>query len=151
VPTIRKRTDADLAACVALLRDVHETAGYPINWPNDPKGWLTPPSALGSWVITVDDDVAGHVLLATDGDQVLVQRLFVDPVRTGEGLGSRLLAHCVSVAAAADLPLSLEVADNHGAAIALYISSGWRETGRTPIDWGGSQAFELISFTAPQT
>ncbi|GAB3946431.1 hypothetical protein GCM10029976_073970 [Kribbella albertanoniae] len=30
---IRERSDADLDICVELLRDVHELAGYPVNWP----------------------------------------------------------------------------------------------------------------------
>jgi len=90
---IRARTDADLVDCVVFLRDVHELSGYPVNWPADPKAWLTPPGALGCWVITVDDQVAGHVALTADGEGVLVERLFVDPKRTGGGLGRQLLGH----------------------------------------------------------
>ncbi len=50
---IRQRADADLEACITFLRAVHEQAGYPINWPANPRSWLTPPDALGCWVITV--------------------------------------------------------------------------------------------------
>lgn len=146
---IRDRTDADFVDCVAFLRDVHELSGYPVNWPADPKGWLTPPEALGCWVITVDGEVAGHVALTADGEGALVERLFVDPKRTGGGLGRQLLDHCVTVACEANRKLSLDVAENCHAAIALYDRTGWHRTGRTPIDWGGTQASAVIRFEAP--
>ena len=58
---IRERTEADLDVCAVLLRDVHELAGYPINWPKDPQRWLTPGDALGCWVAVADGRVVGHV------------------------------------------------------------------------------------------
>jgi GNAT superfamily N-acetyltransferase len=79
----------------------------------------------------------------------LVERLFVDPKETGAGLGRHLLAHCIAVAAAENLELSLEVADNCHAAIALYARTGWREAGRTPISWGCELASELVRFESP--
>ena len=45
--------------------------------------------------------------------------------------------------------LSLEVVDNRGAAVTLYRKAGWRETGRTPIDWGGEHASAVLHFDAP--
>ncbi len=45
--------------------------------------------------------------------------------------------------------LALEVVDNHGPAIGFYRNACWRESGRTPIDWGGDQASALIRFEAP--
>jgi GNAT superfamily N-acetyltransferase len=147
---IRVRADDDLDECIRFLRDVQAGAGYPVNWPVDPKAWLTPADALGCWVVTVDRKVAGHVALTADGaDAALVERLFVDPRQTGAGLGRRLLAHCVAVAGAEGRRLALEVADNCHAAIALYGRAGWRESRRTPISWGGDQASELIRFEAP--
>jgi GNAT superfamily N-acetyltransferase len=150
VPEIRTRTEADLDRCVTFLRTVHDKAGYPINWPADPEGWLTPPDALGCWVITTDDCVVGHVAITRGGPgQALVERLFVDPAETGAGLGRRLLDHCLTVAVESDLDLSLEVADNCHAAIALYERAGWRETRRTPISWGGAAASVVIGFAPP--
>lgn len=146
MPTIRPRDDADFVSCVVLLRDVHESAAYPINWPDDPKAWLTPPDALGCWVVTVNGEVAGHVAVSKSGTTALVERLFVDPKQTGQGLGRLLLDHAVEVAGG---DVTLDVADNCTAAIALYTRAGWRETARTPIDWGGDQASALISFSAP--
>ncbi|TDW65838.1 GNAT family N-acetyltransferase [Kribbella pratensis] len=146
---IRERRDEDLPVCVDILRVVHEQAGYPINWPADPARWLSPESALGCWVAVVDDRVAGHVVLTAVRDHAEVERLFVDPGATGQGIGRALLQHCVTTAAALARDLSLEVVDNRGAAVHLYRRAGWLETGRTPIDWGGEHASELIRFTAP--
>jgi ribosomal protein S18 acetylase RimI-like enzyme len=100
-------------------------------------------------VATVDGRVTGHVVLTTVRDHAEVERLFVDPQATGRGIGRRLLDHCVTTAAGLGRPLSLEVVDNRGAAVHLYRRAGWLETGRTPIDWGGEHASELIRFAAP--
>ncbi|ADB30002.1 GCN5-related N-acetyltransferase [Kribbella flavida DSM 17836] len=148
---IRPRTDADLVSCVVLLRNVHESAGYPVNWPADPKQWLTPPDALGCWVLSADGEVAGHVAVTAVDGRAFVERLFVDPQQGGRGLGRQLLDHAVEVAAAGKLPLELEVADNCEAAIRLYGRAGWKELGRTPIDWGGDQASAVIRFSAPSS
>ncbi|WP_432882062.1 N-acetyltransferase family protein [Kribbella sp. CA-245084] len=146
---IRERRDEDLPACVEILRAVHERAGYPINWPADPELWLTPKDALGIWVAIDGEQVVGHVVLTAAGAGAEVERLFVDPKATGRGIGRQLLQHCVTAAAAANRDLALEVVDNRGAAVHLYRNAGWLETGRTPIDWGGAHATELIRFTAP--
>ncbi|MFD3403136.1 GNAT family N-acetyltransferase [Kribbella sp. NPDC058693] len=146
---IRERHDEDLPVCVDILRAVHEQASYPINWPTDPARWLTPEAALGIWVAVDAEQVVGHVILTAAGPAAEVERLFVDPKATGQGIGRQLLQHCVTTAAALDRDLSLEVVDNRGAAVHLYRRAGWLETGRTPIDWGGEHASELIRFTAP--
>ena len=137
--------------CVELLRDVHERGGYPINWPADPARWLSPESALGSWVAVGDGPVVGHVVLTAVDDHAEVERLFVDPNATRQGIGRQLLDHCVRTAAGLGRKLSLEVVDNRGPAVQLYRRAGWRETRRTPIDWAGEHASELIHFTAPET
>ena len=137
--------------CVEILRSVYERAGYPINWPADPAVWLTPADALGIWVAVDGRQVVGHVVLTAAGEGVEVERLFVDPRMTGRGLGRLLLDHCVTVAAELGRPLALDVVDNRGPAVHLYRNAGWQEAGRTPIDWGGDHATELIRFTAPLT
>ncbi|MFG1815540.1 GNAT family N-acetyltransferase [Kribbella sp. NPDC049174] len=148
---IRDRGEGDLESCIGFLRDVYEVAGYPINWPADPRAWLTPPEMLGAWVITTDDGrVAGHVALTAGADgTALVERLFVDPKATGGGLGRQLLEHAVVMGSELGRRVGLEVADNCHAAIGLYRRAGWRETGRTPIDWGTDQASAVLQFEPP--
>jgi ribosomal protein S18 acetylase RimI-like enzyme len=147
---MRERCAEDLPMCVELLRVVHERAGYPINWPADPAAWLTPENALGCWVAVSEDRVVGHVVLTAVDDRAEVERLFVDPAATRQGIGRRLLEHCIDTATQLGRELSLEVVDNRGAAVHLYRRAGWLETGRTPIDWGGDHASELIRFAAPR-
>ena len=60
---VRRRRSADLPACVSVLADTHRTSAYPVNWPADPAGWLTPGGLLGAWVAEVDGVVVGHVAL----------------------------------------------------------------------------------------
>jgi GNAT superfamily N-acetyltransferase len=78
---IRPRIAADLAACVAALRLVHEQDRYPHRWPVDPIDWLSPPWLRRAWVAVADrpagaadhagdpprDEVAGHVALNVAG------------------------------------------------------------------------------------
>ena len=151
---IRERRPQDLPVCVELLRVVHEQAGYPINWPADPERWLTPETALGCWVAVTgtgaSERVVGHVVLTGVGGGAEVERLFVDPTATRQGVGRQLLDHCARTATELGRPLALEVVGNRGAAERLYCRAGWLETGRTPIDWGGDHATELIRFSAPR-
>ncbi|MFC0624514.1 GNAT family N-acetyltransferase [Kribbella deserti] len=149
-PHIRSRTGNDLPACVRVLREVHEAVAYPLHWPADPAAWLTPETALGTWVATVDGQLAGHVVLAEQGEGARVERLYVDPAATGQGIGRMLLAQCVTAARDLGRELTLEVADNGNAAIGLYRRAGWIETGRGPATWGGDQVREVLYFSAPR-
>lgn len=146
---IRERCEGDLPVCVEILGAVHKMAGYPINWPADPARWLTPEAALGCWVAVDGERVVGHVVLTAVEERAEVERLFVDPAVGRRGIGRALLEHCVRTADELGRELSLEVVDNRGAAVQLYRRAGWVEAGRTPIDWGGVHATEVIRFTAP--
>lgn len=149
---LRTRTAADLDDCVQLLAEVHKSGGYPVNWPADPAAWLTSGNALGSWVLTLDGEVVGHLSVTAGGPgEALVERLFVDPLRTRAGFGRRLLEHAVAFAGEHGRQLALDVVDNHRAAVSFHRNAGWRESRRTPIDWGGDQASALIRFEAPSS
>jgi GNAT superfamily N-acetyltransferase len=124
---IRLRRAADLPACAEVLRAVHETDGYPRNWPADPQAWLDPPGTRAAWVAVDGDTVAGHALLTEEGE---LSRLFVDPARRGGGLAQTLV---YAARTAADGPLFLEVAA--GPAVAFYERTGWRHTGTETADW----------------
>ncbi|MEU7898723.1 GNAT family N-acetyltransferase [Nonomuraea sp. NPDC049152] len=126
---IRPRTPGDLAACVEALAKVQAADRYPVDWPDDPGGWLTPDDLTEAWVAVEAGAVLGHVGLTGDAE---VTRLFVTPAVRGRGLAARLLD---TVRAAAGTPLKLEVSSEGGAAIAFYERSGWRRVGSTRADW----------------
>ncbi|CAA9288832.1 MAG: hypothetical protein AVDCRST_MAG48-359, partial [uncultured Friedmanniella sp.] len=70
---IRPRTDADVAACVALMRRTHEADGYPRYWRADPEGFLRGAAERAAWVAEdADGALLGHVALhEADGDPTL--------------------------------------------------------------------------------
>jgi len=146
---VRTREPADLPACVALLRRVHEISGYPSRWPDDPGGWITPRDLVAAWVAEHDGQIAGHVALIR-GMQVErllratglppdelggVIRLYVDPVIRRQGLAQALLDAAAAAAVAHGLlPVLDVVADSHPA-IALYERAGWQFVGTQPATW----------------
>lgn len=145
-PAIRPRTDDDLDDCVGILRAVHERSGYPVNWPSDPAGWLAGGRA---WVADADGHVAGHVAVIRDGDSALVERLFVDPAHSGEGVGRALLRHGQREARGLSDDVFLDVVAAPDAANGLYRSEGWIELGRRSVDWGRDATTELVRYRAP--
>ena len=46
---VRPHAPADLPACVAALRRVHEASGYPSRWPGDP-GWQLAGTQPATWI-----------------------------------------------------------------------------------------------------
>lgn len=146
---IRTREPGDLAACVTVLRRVHELSGYPSRWPDDPGGWITPRNMLAAWVAEHDGRVAGHVtlvqglrmdcLLQATGRQVAelggVARLYVDPGARRHGLARALLDAATAGAVARGLLPVLDVVDDARPAIALYERAGWRLAGTQPATW----------------
>jgi GNAT superfamily N-acetyltransferase len=132
--SIRPRTPADLDACVAALREVHLADRYPMNWPADPAGWLSPPGVAAAWVASLDDvPLAGHALLVERPSGGLeLARLFVPPAARRRSVASALL----TAAAALGRPLVLEVTDeDRSSAVALYEAAGWRYTHSTTAGW----------------
>ncbi len=127
---IRPRTPGDLEACVKALAGVHAADRYPVDWPDDPGGWLTPGGLERAWVAAEDGAVLGHVGLTADLE---VTRLFVVPAARGRGLAELLLD--AARAAAGGRPVTLEVSSEGTAAIARYERSGWRRTGSSRATW----------------
>jgi GNAT superfamily N-acetyltransferase len=83
------------------------------------------------WVVD-DGELAGTVLLRTEGDQLLVDNLAVDPARQGEGLGRALLDFAELEAGRRGLR-SLRLYTNAAMTenIAMYGRLGWEEYERT--------------------
>jgi ribosomal protein S18 acetylase RimI-like enzyme len=144
---IRERTDSDLASCLAALRTVHETDGYPSSWPQDPSSWLTPEGLVQAWVAAFDSSVVGHIALGTidpvesphfvtrQGENVEIMRLFVVPNARGRGVAQKLLDTAVAFARAQGRCPVLEVTVDRRAAVALYERVGWRRIGSAPAGW----------------
>jgi ribosomal protein S18 acetylase RimI-like enzyme len=126
---IRDRTAADLDACAEALAEVQAVDRYPVDWPADPGGWLTPEGLVRAWIAIEAGVVLGHVALTGDGE---VTRLFVTPAARGRGVAARLLD---TVRGAARTPLTLEVSSEGESAIAFYERSGWRRVGSSRAAW----------------
>ncbi|WP_425569211.1 hypothetical protein [Nonomuraea salmonea] len=143
---IRLRLPADLDACVEALAQVQATDRYPVDWPSDPGGWLTPSDLTSAWVAVEDGAVLGHVGLTRDAEIV---RLFRHPGRARPRPGRppprrRPRRHPPG-------PLKLEVSSEGTTAIALYERTGWRHTGTTRGRWlnaAGEPAL-LHHYTSP--
>ena len=146
---IRIREAADLAACVAVLRRVHEVSGYPSRWPDDPGGWLTPRHLVAAWVAEHDGVVVGHVALVrgvrlecllratglTSSELGGITRLYVDPEARRWGLARALLETAADAAVAQGLQPVLDVAADSRPAIALYERAGWQLAGTQLATW----------------
>jgi len=145
-PSIRIRHMTDLDRCVDALRAVHEADAYPLNWPSDPRGWLTPPRLLQAWIAEEPDGaVAGHVAVqrlpeVADGQaparHAELSRLYITPVARRRSLASALVGRARSWAAEYGCELTLNVTDEHrSAAVAFYEATGWRHSHTTVADW----------------
>jgi ribosomal protein S18 acetylase RimI-like enzyme len=139
---IRNREAADIDLCVEALAAVHQTSGYPTNWPVDPARWLTPPGTIEAWTAEASEmPIAGHMVLRqlpdhpTGEGAVEVSRLFVIPAARRQGIARALLQKAMNWAAANELDLMLEVTDHLRAAIALYERLGFRLTDTKPAGW----------------
>jgi GNAT superfamily N-acetyltransferase len=165
---VRPRAGADLDACVQVLADVHAHSAYPLNWPADPAGWLSPPALDAAWVAMDGPGgaVVGHVGLAraTEDDDAarlwseragtglaataVVSRLFVSPAARGRRGGALLLEAAADVARAAGRQPVLDVLESDTAARALYERLGWRPLGTSRQQWGPGSPVTLHCYAA---
>jgi GNAT superfamily N-acetyltransferase len=143
-----------MTGCVALLRTVHETSGYPSRWPEDPARWLTPARLVAAWVAEADGLITGHIILVRgfradcllratgrDADDLGgISRLFVGPAARRQGTARGLLDAATAQAAKRGLQPVLDVVDDGYAAIALYERAGWKQVGTEPATWTNAAA-----------
>ncbi|MFB6957759.1 MULTISPECIES: GNAT family N-acetyltransferase [unclassified Streptomyces] len=163
---VRLRTQRDLVDCVQVLAQVHLHSGYPVNWPERPAAWLTPPALLGAWVAELDGRIVGHVSLSRSragdvapglwsarrgvgvGMTAVVGRLFVAPSARGHGIGASLMARAVAKAREQALHPLLDVVATDTAAVALYERLGWRLLGTVEQRWGPAQSVTVRCYAA---
>jgi GNAT superfamily N-acetyltransferase len=149
---VRDRQPYDLDSCVLALRRVHDTMGYPMVWPADPKAWLTGGRQVCAFVAELDGVICGHVAVARPkpgeaasvwaaefrvavGELLCVSLLFVDPHAQGSGLGSRLLDAARTEILHLGATPALEVISLSTRAIELYEARGWRRIGSVGYSW----------------
>lgn len=149
---LRPRRPDDLPACVELLREAHEQDAYPVNWPDDPTGWLDAGGSLGAWVADLGA-VVGHARLRPASERPsaqawsraagvpvdalgVVAQLVVSPGARGRGIGAALLDTVVAAATQRDLTPVLEVVAKDRAARALYDRLGWTRVDTLQQQWG---------------
>jgi ribosomal protein S18 acetylase RimI-like enzyme len=167
---IRPRADADLDACVRVLATVHERNSYPLNWPTEPAGWLTPRSLLAVWVAEGEDcedgedgqGIIGHIVLSRSeggdaapglwnrGPTAVINRLYVDPAARGRGVGAALMERALAEAELRSLHPVLDVASTDTAAAALYERLGWTLLAAdVEQEWGPGQWVKVRCYAAP--
>jgi GNAT superfamily N-acetyltransferase len=150
-----------------VLRAVHEGDGYPVDWPDDPRRWLTQASLLDAWVAELDGEVVGQVGLcrSTAGDlaphewsrrtglpgeaTAVVCRLFVAPTARGHGLGALLLTQATHAARGRDLHPVLDVLSTDTAAAELYRRAGWILLATVEDEWGPGRTVTVHCYAAP--
>lgn len=125
-----------------MLARVHESGGYPTNWPSDPARWLMPRDLIDAWVAgAADGAIAGHMVLtkaqvAGRGPATAeVGRLFVDPAVRRLGVARALIRHAQNWAVENKSHLNLWVADHLHAARELYEGSGFRLAETSMANW----------------
>jgi GNAT superfamily N-acetyltransferase len=162
---VRPRTPDDVPACVEILADTHRTAGYPVHWPADPAGWLSPADLLGAWVAEVDGQVVGHAALieARDrtgsawaewsgspaGEAAEVTRLCVTSAARGRSVGRRLLDTVAKAAVDRGRHPILGVLEPGGAAIVLYEHAGWTRFASVDFRLSDGTMTIMRCYTAP--
>jgi ribosomal protein S18 acetylase RimI-like enzyme len=135
---IRPRTDDDLGALLDILRESHETDGYPLMAEHVTIDWLTE-KGDPAWVATLDDTVVGHSALSGPrGGELELARLFVSGAARGRGVADALIDAAERHAATTRSTLVLEVLDHNTAAIHLYERRGWLLTSSEPVTWFGA-------------
>ncbi|MFE7354660.1 GNAT family N-acetyltransferase [Streptomyces sp. NPDC057543] len=160
---IHPRADDHMPGCAEALATVHAADRYPVDWPADPEGWLTPRSMLAAWVAVDGSEILGHVVLARPGTAlatavglpaqrlVSVARLFVSACARRRGVAAKLLDKAVEEAVVHGLRPVLEVEAGATAAIKLYERARWRYVGSFSADWttADGRVAQMRSYVGP--
>ncbi len=156
---IRSRTDDDLVALGRLLLDQQPETRYPYRdpLPMPVEQFLHGHDAERAWVAEAAGRPVGHVCRVAHSrtagsmqpldaicatahgcdvdDLAWISALFVSSELRGSGVGARLLDAVVDDAVREGRRPCLEVLPVHPAAMALYVSRGWRVVHELRPDW----------------
>jgi ribosomal protein S18 acetylase RimI-like enzyme len=164
---VRARRDEDLERLVAVLEVVHESDGYPANWPKDPVRWLGGGRTIAAWVYEDQGEILGHLALTPPDPErnwpewqeeqrpaerlAVMRRLFVARDRRRRGIARQLMRVAAGEASARQLYPVLDVSDDNHAAIAFWLAHGWREVGQASLPPGDEgRALRLVLLAAPR-
>ncbi|MEZ4362809.1 MAG: GNAT family N-acetyltransferase [Kofleriaceae bacterium] len=137
----RAATAQDVDAILRMMATFYAEDGYPFSEQEARAQlhlFLRRPELGALWVASVDDDVAGYLVVALDfsfeygGRVAFIDELFLDAPFRGAGLGREAMAlaerYCGDVGVRA---IHLEVEPHRTTAAGLYEKAGFRATGRT--------------------
>ena len=102
------------------------------------------PTREAGWIAEVEGRPMGSIFCVQLDDQTAKLRLFLlEPQMRGQGLGQRMLTHCMDFARAAGYRrMELWTHESHKAACALYAANGWRLTASKPVHSFGRDLVE---------
>jgi ribosomal protein S18 acetylase RimI-like enzyme len=162
---IRRRRPADLPDCVSVLADTHRTSSYPVDWPSDPAGWLTPRGLLDAWVAELAGVIVGHVALIEAREKTArawtahsgrpataageVSRLCVSRAARGRSIGRQLLATADAATRERGLHTVLGVLDESVDAIVLYDKLGWHRMSTVDFEFADGRMTVMHCYAAP--
>lgn len=88
------------------------------------------PTREAGWITEVADQPVGSIFCVRQDDDTAKLRLFLlEPHLRGQGLGQRMLTHCMGFARSAGYRrMELWTHASHSAACALYARNGWHVT-----------------------
>lgn len=164
---VRPRRAADAAALLRIAERVHALDCYPPYLPSgDVHAFLFSEEPLGAWVVVVDGEPIGQVVLhprtsqpamalavetlAVDADQLaVVARLLVSPDHRRRGAAKALLDAAARAAVDRGLIPILDVAAKFAGAIAVYERCGWIRAGEVDVVLPTGAAMREVVFLAP--
>ncbi len=130
-----------------MLAEVQQHDAYPLTARPDYSAWLNPPELLAAWVAEHDDELTGHIGVASGvaspelaeamhvspKDLLIVTRLFTAIAARGSGVARGLLRTATEYAD--HRPLGLDVVASSVDAISTYRRLGWQQIGSGPATW----------------
>jgi len=84
-------------------------------------------------IIELEGEPIGRIVIDRPGDQIHLVDLAIVPARRGQGAGEAIMRALMGEAAAAGVPVRLEVASSNDPSFRLYQRLGFRQTAETPM------------------
>ena len=93
------------------------------------------PAREAGWIVEAEGQPVGSIFCVRLDAATAKLRLFLlEPRMRGQGLGRRMLTHCMDFARAAGYTrMELWTHESHKAACALYAAHGWRLSASKPV------------------